>query len=64
VKVEDGCAKIKVLTVTNPIETDEGRVYGGTDKLEPRELSNVPAPEILRSISQNFNLEHLGRILG
>ena len=50
--------------ITEKVMIDEGRVYGGgMHKLEPRELANVPAPEILRSISQRFNLE-LERILG
>lgn len=51
-------------SITEKVMIDEGRVYGGgMHKLEPRELANVPAPEILRSISQRFNLE-LERILG
>jgi adenine-specific DNA-methyltransferase len=37
--------------ITEKVMIDEGRVYGGgMHKLEPRELANVPAPEILRSI--------------
>jgi hypothetical protein len=37
--------------ITEKVMVDEGRVYGGgMHKLEPRELANVPAPEILRSI--------------
>jgi adenine-specific DNA-methyltransferase len=37
--------------ITEKVMIDEGRVYGGMHKLEPRELANVPAPEILRSIT-------------
>jgi adenine-specific DNA-methyltransferase len=37
--------------ITEKVMVDEGRVYGGgMHKLEPRELANVPAPEVLRSI--------------
>lgn len=37
--------------ITEKVMIDEGRVYGGgMHKLEPRELANVPAPELLRSI--------------
>jgi adenine-specific DNA-methyltransferase len=38
-------------SITEKVMIDEGRVYGGgMHKLEPRELANVPAPEIFRSI--------------
>jgi adenine-specific DNA-methyltransferase len=38
--------------ITEKVMIDEGRVYGGgMHKLEPKELANVPAPEILRSIT-------------
>lgn len=37
--------------IAEKVMVDDGRVYGGgMHKLEPRELANVPAPEILRSI--------------
>lgn len=41
---------------TEKVMLDEGRVYGGgMHKLEPRELGNVPAPEILRLIKHSEN---------
>jgi adenine-specific DNA-methyltransferase len=41
--------------ITEKVMIDEGRVYGGgMYKLEPRELANVPAPEILRSITSGM----------
>ena len=41
--------------ITEKVMIDEGRVYGGgMHKLEPRELANVPAPEILRSITSGM----------
>ena len=34
--------------ITGKVMLDEGRVYGGgMRKLEPKELSNVPVPDIL-----------------
>jgi adenine-specific DNA-methyltransferase len=37
--------------IAEKVMVDEGRVYGGgMHKLEPRELANVPSPELLRSI--------------
>jgi adenine-specific DNA-methyltransferase len=42
-------------TITEKVMIEEGRVYGGgMHKLEPRELANVPAPEILRSITSDM----------
>jgi adenine-specific DNA-methyltransferase len=41
--------------ITEKMMVDEGRVYGGgMHKLEPRELANVPAPEILRSMTSGI----------
>jgi adenine-specific DNA-methyltransferase len=41
--------------ITEKVMIDERRVYGGgMHKLEPRELANVPAPEILRSITSGM----------
>jgi adenine-specific DNA-methyltransferase len=38
--------------ITEKVMIDEGRVYGGgMHKLEPRELVNVPSPELWRSIT-------------
>lgn len=38
--------------IAEKVMVDEGRVYGGgMHKLEPRELANVPSPELLRSIT-------------
>jgi adenine-specific DNA-methyltransferase len=45
--------------ITEKVMIDEGRVYGGMHKLEPRELANVPAPELLRSIE---TIKRLSRI--
>jgi len=37
--------------ITEKVMVDEGRVYGGgMHKLEPSELANVPAPEILSKV--------------
>lgn len=39
--------------ITQEVMLDDSRVYGGgIHKLKPKELENVPAPEILRSISE------------
>jgi adenine-specific DNA-methyltransferase len=38
--------------IAEKVMVDEGRVYGGgMHKLEPKELANVPSPELLRSIT-------------
>lgn len=38
--------------IAEKVMVDEGRVYGGgMHKLEPRELANVPSPELFRSIT-------------
>lgn len=48
--------------IAEKVMVNEGRVYGGgMHKLEPRELSNVPSPELLRSIMTFFLLQQRQR---
>ncbi len=49
--------RVDIFDILNQISsksmTDEGRVYGGgMHKLEPKELANVPVPEILSLIEK------------